>query len=103
MLQMLSVDFKKTGMNYPGFNSNSIYESDDEGSFHNPNNKRELVLPSLKIQNPLNLNISADLMKTDDENTDQDKIENKPKMYKIKNNYFFCFLLFLIFNCIISY
>lgn len=85
MLQMLSVDFKKTGINYHGQNGNSIYESDDEGSFHNPNNKRELVLPSLKIQNPLNLNISADLIKTDDEHSDQEKIENKPRMY------IFCF------------
>lgn len=79
MLQMLSVDFKKTGMNYP-HNGNSIYESDEEGNYPNPNNKRELVLPSLKIQNPLNLNISADLIKTDDENTDQEKIDSRPKM-----------------------
>jgi hypothetical protein len=81
MLQMLSVDFKKTGMNYPGHNGNSIYESDEDGTFHgNPNMRRELVLPSLKIQNPLNLNISADLIKTDDERSDADKIDNRPKM-----------------------
>lgn len=75
---MLSVDFKKTS--YPGHPGNSIYESDEEGNIQHNNNKRELVLPSLKIQNPLNLNISADLIKTDDELPDQEKIDNKPKM-----------------------
>ena len=98
---MLSVDFKKTGMNYPGHNGNSIYESDEEGSFHNPglggNNKRELILPSLKIQNPLNLNISADLLKTDNEDTDEEQIEHKPKMYFIFKIFFFSnFFYFLV-------
>ena len=80
MLQMLSVDFKKTGMNYPGPHGNSIYESDEENNYQNHTNKRELVLPSLKIQNPLNLNISADLMKSEDDNVEPDKVEIKPKM-----------------------
>ncbi len=89
MLQMLSVDFKKNGTNYPNL-ANSFNESDDERSFQNiNNNKRELVLPSLKIQNPLNLNISADLIKTDDEKPEEVKMDTqKPKMY-VKNIYSF--------------
>jgi len=79
MLQMLSVDFKKNTY-YPNL-GNSFNESDDERSFNNTGNKKDLVLPSLKIQNPLNLNISADLIKTDDERLEENKMENqKPKM-----------------------
>jgi hypothetical protein len=77
---MLSVDFKKTGINYPNL-GNSFYESDDERSFSNTHNKKDLILPSLKIQNPLNLNISADLIKTDDELLEDKKMDqHKPKM-----------------------
>ncbi len=81
MLQMLSVDFKKTGTNYPNFANSFNNESDDERSFSNTNNKKDLILPSLKIQNPLNLNISADLIKTDDDLSEEKKMDlQKPKM-----------------------
>ena len=77
---MLSVDFKKN-TNYPNL-GNSFNESDEERSLNNTVNKKDLVLPSLKIQNPLNLNISADLIKSDEEKPEEMKIENqKPKMY----------------------
>lgn len=80
MLQMLSVDFKKNSTNYPNLGNSFNNESDDERSFSNTYNKKDLVLPSLKIQNPLNLNISADLIKTDDEFQEEKKMDQKPKM-----------------------
>lgn len=80
MLQMLSVDFKRDNTNYPNL-AKSFQESDDERSFSNTKMKQDLILPSLKIQNPLNLNISADLIKTDDEKTEEMKMESqRPKM-----------------------
>lgn len=81
MLQMLSVDFKKNVTNYPNLANSFNNDSDDERSFSNTNNKKDLILPTLKIQNPLNLNISADLIKTDDEMTEENKMDyQKPKM-----------------------
>lgn len=81
MLQMFSVDLKKTGTNHPNLANSFNNESDDEQSFNYTHNKKDLILPSLKIQNPLNLNISADLIKTDDELPEEKKMdEQKPKM-----------------------
>jgi len=80
MLQMLSLDFKKNATNYPNM-ANSFNESDDERSLSHAKNKQDFVLPSLKIQNPLNLNISADLIKTDDEKHEEIKSDpQQPKM-----------------------
>lgn len=106
---MLSVDLKKSATNYPNL-GNSFNESDDEKSFSKTANKKDLVLPSLKIQNPLNLNISADLIKSEEEKPEENKVDNqRPKMY----NYFFCYILFnmllyghynfIIFFCIIKF
>lgn len=81
MLQLLSVDFKKNSTNYLNLANTSFHEnSDDEKSFNN-NYKKDLILPSLKIQNPLNLNISADLIRTDDEKQEEIKTDaHKPRM-----------------------
>lgn len=76
---MLSVDVRRSNSNL----GQSFNMSDDENSVTNiTTNKKDLILPSLKIQNPLNLNISADLIKSEDEKPEQIKIDKqKPKMY----------------------
>lgn len=60
------------------FKSYSNENSDEEKSFLY---KKDIILPTLKIQNPLNFNISGDLLKSDEDNDSQFIRENqKPKM-----------------------
>ena len=81
MLNMMNVDSNKRNENkfiVGNLKSFSHENSDEEKSF---SYKKDIILPTLKIQNPLNFNISGDLLKSDEDNDSLLIRENqKPKM-----------------------
>lgn len=88
MLQMLNVDIKKSNTAYNGEQPNTDNEASADEEFRASQTnmgKKNLVLPHLRVTNPLALNNSTDLVKSDDENGNLNLMEeNKNDNYKPK-------------------
>jgi len=88
MLQMLNVDIKKSNTAYNGELPNTDNEASADEEFRASQSnigKKNLILPHLRITNPMALNNSTDLVKSEDENGNINLMEeNKNESYKPK-------------------
>lgn len=88
MLQMLNVDIKKGNTAYnaeqPGTDNEGSADEEFRASQSNMG-KKNLILPHLRVTNPMGLNNSTDLAKSEDENGNLGLLEeNKNDTYKPK-------------------
>jgi hypothetical protein len=88
MLQMLNVDIKKSNTAYNGEQPNTDNEASADEEFRASQSnigKKNLILPHLRITNPMALNNSIDLVKSEDENGNINLMEeNKNESYNPK-------------------
>jgi len=86
---MLNVDIKKNNTVYNGEQPNTDNEASVEEEFRGSQTnmgKKNLVLPHLRGTNPLGLNNSTELIKSDNEDSNNNNVleENKNDNYKPK-------------------
>lgn len=88
MLQMLNVDVKKSNTAYNEgtyTEEGGISGEEDFRTTHANIRKKNLVLPQLRGINPIEMNNSMDMIKSDDENyNNQIQEENKNDQFKPK-------------------